>query len=199
MVQRIASEWQPPALDRVGEDDARPRALGLVDRVEDRREVVAAQIGDERHQLVVAEPGQEAVQRRVGLAPGAGDERLSHGTGGQAQQALVLGVRHGLEPALEARALGRAEQCAELPAPAKLDDPPAAGSEHGAELAGARVRDDAVERLAVHVHDPEDAPEPAHQLLGQPLPDVALVELGIAHYDDDAPRRVHAEMVGDVA
>jgi len=36
VVQRIASEWQPPALDRVGEDDARPRALalGLVDRVE---------------------------------------------------------------------------------------------------------------------------------------------------------------------
>ena len=58
MVQRIASEWQPPALDRVGEDDARPRALalGLVDRVEDRREVVAAQIGNERRQLVVAEP-----------------------------------------------------------------------------------------------------------------------------------------------
>src|SRR5437867_1462713 len=131
--------------------------------------------------------------------PGANPSHSAHGAVGQAQQALVLGVRHGLEPALEVPALGRAEQGAELPAPAKLDDPPAAGSEHGAELAGARVRDDAVERLAVHVHDPEDAPQPAHRLLSQPLPDIALVELGIAHHDDDAPRRVHAEMVGDVA
>src|SRR3989475_5810327 len=94
------SEWQPPALDRVGENDARPRALALgrVKRVEDRREVVAAQIGDERRQLVVGQSRQGAIQRRVALSAIGRDEGLSHGAGGQAEQPLVLGVRHGLEP-----------------------------------------------------------------------------------------------------
>jgi len=185
----------------VGENDARPRALlrGVVERVEDRREVVAAEIGDERGDLVVARLGEEAVERRVGLAAGTGDERLPHGRGGQAQQPLILGVRHGLEPSLEAPAPGPAEEGAESPAPAEFDDAPAAGREHRAELTGARIRNDTVERLAVHVHDPEDAREIAYRLLAQRLPDVALVELGVTHHDDDAPRTGRAPVVGDVA
>src|SRR2546426_6423134 len=144
--------------------------LRLVERREDRRKVVAAQVADERRHLVIARPSEEAVERRVGLAAGTGDERLPHGRGGQAQQALILGVRHGLEPSLEARAPGPLREGTESPAPAKLDDPPAARREHRAELAGARVGDDTVQRLGGHVDGPEDAPQPLHRLPGHRLP-----------------------------
>src|SRR3989442_1113812 len=117
--------------------------------------------------------------RRVGLAAGTGEERLPHGRGGHAQQALILGVRHGLEPSLEARAPGPLREGTQSPAPAKLDDPPAARREHRAELAGARVRNDAVERPAGHVDDPEDAPRPLPPLLGERPPGVAPLEAGI--------------------
>src|SRR5205809_676379 len=81
--------------------------------------------GGARRQLIVAEPGQEAGQHRGGLSAGAGDERLPRGAGRRAEQALVLGVRHRLEPSLEPRAPGLLEHGLELPAPAKLDHPPA--------------------------------------------------------------------------
>src|SRR2546426_4679741 len=76
VIQRIAGKGQPPALERVGEDDARARALRLrpPERPEDRRKVVAAQVADERRHLVIARPSEEAVERRVGLAAGTRSE-----------------------------------------------------------------------------------------------------------------------------
>jgi hypothetical protein len=48
VVQRVAGEGQPPALDRVGDDHRRslPVAVRLVERREDSREVMSADIGD---------------------------------------------------------------------------------------------------------------------------------------------------------
>ncbi len=59
MVQRVAGERQPPALDRVGEDDRRPRPIGVgrVERSLELREVVAAEIGQRPRQVLVRDMG----------------------------------------------------------------------------------------------------------------------------------------------
>src|SRR5439155_585805 len=77
-----------------------------------------------------------------------------------------------------------AEEALEISPPPELADPPAAGLEHRAHLAQPAVGDDAIQRLAIHIHDPEDVREPRHDFLSQRLGHVALVELGVA--DDDA-------------
>src|SRR3989442_8038365 len=85
----------------------------------------------------------------------------------------------------------------ESPAPAKLDDPPAARREHRAELAGARVGNDAVERPAGHVDDPEDAPQPLHRFLRERLPDVTPLQPGVAHPDHEPPPDPPPPLGGD--
>src|SRR4029079_18955109 len=69
---------------------------------------------------------------------------------------------------------------------------PAAGLEQRLELGGADTGDNAVEALAIEVDDPEDVAETLDVILEDGLPDVALVELGVAHQRDVA-------LGGDVA
>ena len=68
----------------------------------------------------------------------------------------------------------------------ELDHLPAARAEVRLELGGADPGDHAVERLPVQVDDPEHVPEPARQRLRERLPDVPLVELGVAEQRDEA-------------
>src|SRR3989442_6311978 len=49
VVQRIAGERQSPALDRVGEDDARPRALALGQGLETRSEEHTSELQSRPH------------------------------------------------------------------------------------------------------------------------------------------------------
>ena len=200
MVERVRGEREPETLDRVRQDDRRPvaLALGLREGLEDQHEIVAPRVRDQRRQLVVADRAEQPVERGVGAPVGAGDERLADRPRRLPEKPQVLGVRHRVEPALEPLAAGRGEPRAEPPPPAQLGDAPAARREHPAELARPRVGHDPVERLTVHVHDPEDPAEPRHRLLGERLPDVALVELGVADHDDDAPRRPRPEVIDEV-
>ena len=59
--------------------------------------------------------------------------------------------------------------------------------------------DDPVEALAVDVDDPHDVAEALQRGVGDGLPDVALVELGVADEGDEAGRALRPEVGLDVA
>ncbi len=101
VVGGMALGRQPPALDRVGEDDARAVAdgVGLAVAVDQRREVVAAEVAERGQQLALVEA------RRVDLEALAQLARVG------AQQPLVLLVGH----RVDARAQRRAGAAAAAP------------------------------------------------------------------------------------
>jgi hypothetical protein len=179
----MALGGQPPALDRVGEDDGGAVAHGirLPVAVEQRGEVVAAEVAEGGQQLGVAEAAH------VDLEP------LAQVGGVRPQQPLVLLVRH----RVDARAQGRLR--AQPGAVLDHHAMPAGRLEHVAQPAGGDVGHHAVERLAVEVDDPHDLAEPAHHRIGDRLPARALVELGVADQRDLAPADRHVEVPGDVA
>ena len=183
VVRRVALGRQLPALDRVGEHDrgAVAHGVGLVVGAQQRPEVVAAE---------VAEGGQQ-----VGVVELVGDdlEPPPQLVGVGAQQPLVLlvghrvdalaqrGVRRQLRPVLGHRAV------------------PARRLEHRGEAARRDVGDDAVERLAVEVDDPQHLAEVRDHRVGDRLPARALVELGVAEQRDLAPADRDVEVAGHVA
>ncbi len=183
VVGRMTLGRQRPALDRVGEHDARPVAhgVGLAVAVEQRAEVVAAEVAEGRQQRRVVEPA------RVDLQPLAQLGRR------RAQQPLVLLVRHQVDAPAQ---LGQRRQPR-----AVLDHHavPAGRLEHRLQAPRGDVGHDAVERLAVEVDDPHDLAEPAHHGVGDRLPARALVELGVADQRDLPPADGHVEVPGHVA
>ena len=190
MVHRVARERQAPPLDRVGQDHARPGPVPLRLRIGlgDGDEVMAAHVADQRLKRLVRAVREEPVERDVGLALARGDQRLPHRGRGQADERVVLGIGHGLEPRPETLAAGPGEGRVKPRAPAQLDDVPARGGEPRAELAPPRIGDDAVEALPIHVHDPQEIAQLGERVLEQRLPHVALVELRVAEHGDEAPR-----------
>ena len=200
MIHRVARERQPPSLDRVGEDDARPRAVAcrLVEGLDDGREVVAADVADQRAERLVGGAREKSIERGVRIAVARGDQRLSHRSRGQPEERVVLGIGHRLEPRPQPLAAGPRKARAEPRAPAQLDDVPPGGGEPRAELAPPRVGNDAVEALAVHVHDPQQVAQVGERVLEQRFPDVPLVELGVAEHGDEAPRVRHATVIRQV-
>ena len=201
VVERIGRGRQSPPLDRVGQDHRRPAALalGLVERLEDRGEIVAADIGHERGQRGVREAGESAIEVGVERAVRRGDERLAHGARRQPQQPLVLAARHRLEPAAQPLTARAPERGLEPAAPPQLAHAPAVGAEELGELARAPIGDHAIEALPVHVHDPEHVAEPCERLLAQRLPDVAFVELGVTDHDHEALGRARRPVIDEVA
>ena len=183
MVGRVALGRQPPALDRVGEHDARAVAhgVGLAVAVEQRAEVVAAEVAERVQQVLVLEVVGDH------LEPPAQLGRVG------AQQPLVLLVGHRVD-ALAQRLVG-----GELRPVLDHHAVPARGLEHRGEPARGDVGHDAVERLAVEVDDPHDLAELRHHRVGDRLPARALVELGVAEQRDLAPADRHVEVPRHVA
>src|SRR5260370_1292345 len=105
------------------------RARGLVERREDRRETVAADVGHERGQRVVQEAGEGAIEVGVERAVGRADKRLAHGARRQPQQPLILAARHRLEAAAQPLTARTAKRGLEPPAPPQLAHAPAVGAE----------------------------------------------------------------------
>ena len=70
MVQRITGDRQSPALDGVGEHDARPLGVGVARpvRVEQDTEVVAAEVLHERRQLLGRDVGDDPAHVGTGVA-----------------------------------------------------------------------------------------------------------------------------------
>ena len=183
MVRGVALGRQPPALDRVGEDDARAVAhgVGLAEGRDQRAEVVPAEVAERGQQLGVV------ARQHADLEPLAQLARVG------AQQPLVLLVRHRVD--------ARAQRRQPLQPRPVLDhlDVPAGRLEHRGQAAGRDVRHHAVERLAVEVDDPHDLAELGHHRVGDRLPAGALVELGVADQRDLAAADRDVEVPGDVA
>jgi len=174
---------QGPALDRVCEHDARPVAhrAGPAIAVDQRAEVVAAEVAEGREQLGVVQIA------RVELEPCAQVIR------GRPQQPLVLLVWHLLDALAKLRPRG--EQRPVLDHHAM----PSGRLEHRLQPTGGDVGHDAVQRLAIEVDDPHHLAERAHHRVGDRLPAGALVELGVADQRDLAPAGRHVEVSRDVA
>ena len=183
VVGGMALGRQPPALDRVGEDDARPVAhrVGLAEAFDQRAEVVAAEVAEGGQQVGVV-AGEDA-----DLEPAPQILRVGP------QEPLVLLVGHRVDAGAQ---LGQPLQ----PRPV-LDHlhVPAGRLEHAGQAAGRDVRHHAVERLAVEVDHPHDLAELGHHRVGHRLPDRALVELGVADQRDLAAADRDVEVPGHVA
>ena len=132
--------------------------------------------------------GQQPLQARLLGRIEIAQESLGHDLLRGPEEALVQPVRHLVDaPPQEISALPRV-RLTQPPAVLQLDHVPAVEPEDLLELHRLDDRDDAVEALAVEVDDPEDVPEAARLRLDDRLPDVALVELGVAEDGDEAPR-----------
>ena len=200
MVQGVTLERQAPALDRVGDDHDRTvrvgRGLGV--GLEQRGQVVAAQVREEVAHLPVAKGAEHRLEEAVRPAVRQRHELLPDLGAGQAEEGLVLGVRHVVDPAPQAVAVGAGERLLQTAPVLEVDDVPAVRPKHLADPLRLAVRHDAIETLAVEVDDPHHVAEPAHVLLGDGFPDVALVELSVAHEGDVARVRGRGEMVREV-
>ncbi len=198
MIARVAGHRQPPALDGVGEHDAGPAgfAVARTERVKQRAQVMPGKISHETGQLAVT--GQASAElpdiiRRTVKKPG-----FNGAFGKQPEQRLVMLVRHLIDPRpqrVSARAReGRLQPAAVL----RLLDVPARGAELLLPLGDPDPGHDPVQRLPVHVDDPHHAAEAVGGRVGDGLPDVALVQLGVADQRHEPAARPGPEVRVDV-
>ena len=138
-----------------------------------------AEIGQQLLHLIRLITGQQLGHGRIFFPVGL-DETVTDSDTVLEQQALVLLIAHLINPSSELEPVGFTEDVFELVAVFEVDDMPAVGGKHFPQLLGAAVRDDAVEALAVQVHDPQHPRHPLGIGFPQRLPDIALVQLGIA-------------------
>ena len=102
------------------------------------------------------------------------------------EQLLVLLVRHLVDAPAQQLASRLGEGGAQPAAVLQLDDLPAGAVEAALERVCADHGHHAIERLAVEVDHPHRLGEAARRGIEDRLPDVALVELGIADQGDEA-------------
>ncbi len=198
VVEGIALERQPAALDRVGHDHdgAVGVGFGLLERVEQRAKVMAAEIRQQLAHLVVAVRSEQPVDELVRPGPRRPHEALADLRTRLPEQGLVLAVRHVVDPPPQPFAVRPRERRAQLAAVLEVDDVPAIRREHLADPLGLAVGHHAVEALAVQIDDPEDIAEPPRVLLRHRLPHVALVQLRVAD-ESHVPRSARDREVVD--
>ena len=179
----------PHPFDRVGEDRDGTRDLfcGAEGATKDLH-VVATEIRDEHRQLGVI----PLVEERAG-------EGRPYGRGGGAQEELVFLVRHVVEPLTQIIPARHREGLLETPTVLRLEHLPAVVAEHGFELSHADTGDDAVERLAIEVDDPDNVVEAGERGLRDGLPDGSFVQLAVPDERDIAPSRAGGESIADEA
>ena len=197
VVLRPAGDLEAVALDRVGEDHRRPvgRLARLPQRAEHVREVVAAEVAHERRHLAAVGVEQPLAARRAPSPSSAVEHASSRTTSSRrAEERLVLLVRHLVDPAPQQVAAVARVRLAQ-PAPVlELDHVPAVrartapparprGCPGMTRSSDCRLRSTIQSTFA----------EPARQRLGERLPDVPLVELGVAEQRDEAAARRGAE------
>ena len=192
MVARVAGDGQSPALDRVREDHAWPVLLRVAggERTEQRTQVMPGQVGDQGGQLVVGQSGTEPAD----LVRGAVQESGPDVGRGQAEQRLVVLVGQRVDPVPQGGAAGPGEGLLEGRAVLRLHDVPASRGELLLPLGDAHPGHHPVQRLPVQVHDPHDVAEPVRGGIGDRLPDVALVQFGVADQGDEPAARPRAEV-----
>ena len=180
-----AGDGQAPALDGVGEDDGRRVGigLGLRERLGQLQDVVAAEVGR------AGRAGRRPGCPRSPAATPCGSEagRISRPRASSPVQRIRLWYSGLLISSMRWRSAspsGRSKAAlSRRPYLHSSTCQPLAWNSDF-ELGGADAGDDPVEALAVEVHDPEDVAEALDVILEDGLPDVALVELGVAHQRD---------------
>ena len=187
MILRPPGDRQAVALDRVREDrpsaDRRPRAPASASRMSPRswppRSGISAPTRPRTREQPL-EPRRSSGSRPARRASRARPRRSR-------RRGLVELVRHLVDaPAQEIAALPR-ECLAQPPAVLELDDVPAGRLELRLEL-GALMPGTTRSRLCrFRSTIQSDVAEPPRLRLGERLPDVALVELGVAEQGDEAP------------
>ena len=178
----MPSNRKAPALDGKGEDHRRALgvSVGALERSDHVAEVVTAKIANQSRQRCVL-VGLEDAGKRLAIAGGrvVNDERADLCTA-LAQQTLVLGVRHAIDAALQRLATRQGEGFAEARTVLDDLDLPTVIAEDVGKFLRAHTGNHAVEALTIEIDDPGQLPESACGRIGQCLPDVALIQLGIA-------------------
>ena len=178
VVLRVPLGGQPVALDGVGEDHRRAGVVDGVVGVEQRAEVVTAEVAQRGQQRGVVQRGDEAGDRSGRRA--AAGQTLTQLGGGAAQQPLVLRVAHGVDAGAQALPAGTGEQLLQQMAVLDGEDLPAGGGEHALQPAGRHARHHPVQGLPVEVDDPDHLAQAGDHRVLDCLPDRALVQFGVA-------------------
>jgi hypothetical protein len=183
----VPRERQAEALDGVRDEHRRPVTARGLERLENARQVVAAEVRHQARELVVRAALDQA--RHGALVAEVVEEPLSPGGPALEGERRVELVRRGVDPLAQALAAGLAERLLHQRAVLEDHHVPAEGLEQGLEAGVEALADDRVEALAVVVDDPPAVPQSLLPALEQRLEDVALVHLGVAHEGDHAPFR----------
>ena len=178
MVVLVAGERQPEALDGVGDEADRPVVIDFVEGVDQRRQVVAGEVGHQAMKLVVRARFDQPRDRALiadlvveALAPGGA--ALKHQRGVELIWAIV-------DPLPQALAAGLAESLLQERAVFEDHDVPAEGREQLLIACPQALADDGVEALAVVVDDPPAIAQTMLPAFEDRLEDIAFVQLGIA-------------------
>ena len=194
MIVLVAGEGEAEALDRIGDEQSRHVVLRLIERVGQRFQAMAAEIGHQRGERIVVARVEDRLHRLAEIL----FEPRPPGRPAEIGQHRIIGVARLVDPALQRRAAFLAEGGLLRLAIFQRHDPPAAARENLVEAAEHPVRRRRVEALAVIVDDPPAIADIVLGRLDQAFVDIALVKLGIAHQRDHPPGigRLH-QAVGD--
>ena len=187
MVERVTSDRQPPPLDGVGEDHTGSIGDGvaLAEGVDEHPEVVTGEVLDQRREVLVGHVGDQIGE---GGVVGAGEEARAEVRAAMREERLILLVRHRIDVASDGVA-ARAVEGGLQPGPVLgRYDVPAGALEELHQLLDLLLGDHPVEALTVGVDDQHHVAEPLQRRVGDRLPHVALVQLGVTGQGDE-PRR----------
>ncbi len=187
MIVLVALERQADALDGVGDEADRPVVIDGFECIDHAGHVVAAEIGHQRQQLLVAAPVDQLRDRPL-IADVVLEMLAERGAALETQRGVHL-VRAGVDPALQRLAAGLGECRLHQRAVFHDHHVPAEIAEHGFEFFPEAFANDRIEALAVVVDDPPGVAQPVLPALQQRLEDVALVHFGVADQRDHPPLR----------
>ena len=145
---------------------------------------MAAEVEDQGRERVVVEGSAKLVERR-----GRAVEELgSRARRRECEQRLVRLVGHRVDVGPPRLAARFGERLLQAPAVLGLGDVPAGIGEEALQAHGRDVGHHPVEALPVEIDDHRDVAEALGGRVGDGLPDVALVEFGVADRGDEARR-----------
>ena len=180
MVVLVAREGQAVALDRVGDEAGRPVIVDGGEPFEHGSHVLPGKIGHEAVQLLVVMALQQAADS--GEMAEVVLQRLSPGRPALVDEGRVAGVRAIVDPAFQSLAVPFPEGRLKAFPVFERVDLPSHRPENAVEAPEQAVGHDRVEALAVVVDDPPEIADIVLPAFEHRLEDIALVDLGIAHY-----------------
>ena len=186
MIVLVAGERQAEPFDGIGDEADRPiMRARLFEGLDQRRQVVAAEIGHQPRQFLVAaafdQPGNRA------LIADVVEQALAPGRSALERQRGIELVRAAIDPLPEGLAAGFGEGGFEQPAVLEHDDVPAEIPEQRLEAFPQAFAHDGVEALPVVVDDPPRIAQAVLPAFQKRLEDVAFVHLGVADQRDHLP------------